>query len=47
MQSVGGVLTIDGTPGGIRFGVVGHAADELRANALAVLLDSVDLRHSG
>lgn len=41
------MLTIDGTPGGIGFGVVGHTADELRADALAVLIDSVDLRHSG
>lgn len=47
VQGVGGVLTIDGTPGRIWFGVVGHTADELRANALAVLLDSVYLRHSG
>lgn len=41
------VLTVDRASDWVGFGVVGHTADELRTDALAVLFDSVDLRDRG
>ncbi len=38
-----GARTVDGAPDGVGLGVVGHAADELRTDALAVLFDRADL----